>query len=302
MELLTKPVLLIINPGSRRAARLRAQAESAFARAGVACDPVLTERPGHAAQLAAERATHYRAIFALGGDGTAMEVVGALAYSGMPVGVLPGGTGNLVARALHVPLSVRAAVPALLSGDVATLDLGVLGNGRRFAFSAGVGVDARMIAETPPAWKRRFGIPAYALIAARAVLRRRPFVVRADVDGVVVEREATAVIIANFGSVLNDLITLGPGIRQDDGRLDLCIFSPRTAPDAVRLVWRLYQGRFDDDRRLLYRSGHSFRLSCDPPQVLQADGEVLGSTPFEASVEPLAATVLLPRRAHRRTS
>jgi diacylglycerol kinase (ATP) len=232
-----------------------------------------------------------------------MEVIGSLAHTGTPVGVLPGGTGNLVARALGVPLSVRTAVPALLAGEVASVDLGVLRTGRRFAFSAGVGVDARMIAETPPGFKRRFGVPAYAIYAARAILWRRPFLVRAVIDGETVERQATAVMLANFGTVLSDLIALGPGIKEDDGALDLCVFSPRGLRDALRLVWRLYRKRFDDDRCLLYRRGRHFQVTCEPAQVLQADGEVLGTTPFEARVEPLAARLLLPpRRGGRRIS
>jgi diacylglycerol kinase (ATP) len=228
-----------------------------------------------------------------------MEVIGSLAHTGIPVGVLPGGTGNLVARALGVPLSVRAAVPALLAGEVASVDLGILRSGRRFAFSAGVGVDARMIAETPPGFKRRFGVPAYALYAARAILWRHPFIVRAVVDGETIERQATAVMLANFGTVLSDLIALGPGIKEDDGALDLCVFSPRGLADALRLVWRLHRKRFEDDRCLLYRRGRHFHVSCEPAQVLQADGEVLGHTPFEAQVEPLAARLLLPPRRRR---
>jgi YegS/Rv2252/BmrU family lipid kinase len=298
VELLTGPVLLITNPAARRAARALNAALAAFRAAGVPCDALATEWPGHAAELAAAHGARYRAVFTLGGDGTAMEVVGALAHSGIPVGILPGGTGNLVARSLGIPLDVRRAVPRLLEGvdRPAVIDLGILDSGRRFAFSAGVGVDARMIAETPAAAKRRFGVAAYALTAARAALERRPFTVRASVDDGVVERSAAAVMIVNVGSVLNDLIFLGPGIRADDGLLDLCLFSPASTGDTMAIAWRMFRKHFGTERGglMTYRPGRTFRVECDPPQLYQADGEVLGTTPFEARVDPAAATVLLP--------
>ena len=296
MELLRDPVLLIANPAARRGARLHDAALAAFRAAGVRCDAVLTERPGHGAELAARLATGYRAVFVLGGDGTAVEIVGALAHTGMPVGILAAGTGNLVARSLGVPLRIERAVPLLLAGDEAAVDLGVLHTGRRFAFSAGVGIDARMIQETPPALKQAFGATAYTWCAARASLSRRVFAARAEVDGHVIEREAVAVMVANFGTVLKSLLTLGPGIKQDDGALDLCIFSPASAYDAVRFTWRMLRQDFRAHPGLLYRAGRTFRVECTPPQVAQADGEILGMTPFTARVEPLAARLLLPRR------
>jgi diacylglycerol kinase family enzyme len=294
VELLNGPVLLVTNPAARRAAALLPAVQRAFAEAGVRCDVAPTGRPGHAAELAAEGAGDYRAIFVLGGDGTVMEVLGALAHSEIPVGILSGGTGNLVARSLGIPLNVARAVRLLLRGRAARMDLGVTASNRHFAFSVGAGVDARMIAETSAGGKRAFGPAAYALTAIRCALAPRTFHVRAVVDGEVVEREAAAVMVANLGGVLNDLITLGPGIRSDDGQLDLCIFSPRGGAQAVALGWRLLTKQFEGHPALLYRSGREFHIECDPPQIYQADGELLGDTPFEARVEAGAATVLTP--------
>lgn len=289
-------VLLVTNPASRSGARAHAAAVAAFGESGVRCDAVLTERAGHGAAMAAERHEHYDAVFTLGGDGTAMEVVGALAGTRRRVGILPGGTGNLVARTLGVPLSVARAVPALLRGRAADVDLGRLGGGQCFAFAAGVGVDARMIDETPAALKRRLGVSAYALYAARAVLGREEFGVRVTVDGAVIERRASAVMIVNFGAVLNDLLWLGPGITEDDGHLDLCVFSPRHLGDAVRIMWRLLRKDFREDPCVLYRAGRCFVVETVPPRPAQADGELLGPTPFTVQVEPRAARLLVPRR------
>jgi diacylglycerol kinase family enzyme len=152
-----------------------------------------------------------------------------------------------------------------------------------------------MIAETNPAAKRRLGIGAYAFTAGRAALQCRTFHVRATVDDQVIEREVAAVMVANFGGVLNDLLVLGPGIRGDDGVLDLCLFSPAHAGQVVALTWRLFRRRFDAHPAVVYQPGRVFRIECDPPQPYQADGEMLGQTPFEVRAEPGAATLLLPR-------
>ena len=268
---------------------------AAFRSSGAECDVFVTERPGHAAAAIRAISDGYDAVFTLGGDGTAMEVIGALAGIARPVGVLAGGTGNLIARTLGVPLNVRRAVPRLLDGMEARVDLGLLSTGRRFAFAAGVGIDATMIEQTPRWLKHRIGVWAYVLMAASAVLRRERFQVRATVDGVVHEREASSVMIANFGAVLDDLFTLGPAICQDDGRLDLCVFSPRTLRDTVRVAWRLMRKDFRSDPCMLHVSGTRFRVETTPPRAAQADGEMIGDTPFEARVEPHAATLLLPR-------
>jgi YegS/Rv2252/BmrU family lipid kinase len=299
LGVLSKRVLLIANPASRRGARLIDVACQAVRATGAECEVVRTERSGHAGELAAAHARDYDVVLALGGDGTAMEVAGALAWSGIPIGVLAGGTGNLLARALGIPLDVRRAVPALLNGDIRQIDLGVV-MGHRFAVAAGVGIDAAMVAETPVWMKRRLGVLAYTLIATRAALRavifRRFFLARVEVDGELVERPAAAVLFANFGAILDDRISFGPGIVVDDGVLDCCIFSPRHLGDALRIMWRVTRRDFRPDRSILYKKGRRFRIETEPALPLQADGELLGSTPAEVTVEPLAAHLLVPRR------
>ncbi len=293
------PVLLIVNPASRRGAGRRPAALDQFAQLGIACEALNTTAAGHASQIAIERSPDFDAVFTLGGDGTAMEVVGALAGSGQRMGILPGGTGNLVARTLGIPLHVRQAVTSLVAGAEAHIDLGLLGDGRRFGFMAGIGVDAEMIARTPLRWKRRIGVLAYVLTAGRALLRPDTFLVRATVDGRLHERQASSVMVANFGAVLDDLITLGPGIREDDGLLDLCIFSPANAWQAVSTFWRMARRDFRPAPYLLWVQGMKFHIETDPPRVAQADGELLGMSPLDVTVEPRAARLLVPHTAGR---
>jgi diacylglycerol kinase (ATP) len=299
VAILIRRVLLIANPASRRGRHLADAAMAAFQAAHVECDAELTTHAGHGADLAAERSPRYDAVFVLGGDGTVMEIAGALAGTGRPIGILAGGTGNLVARALGIPLSIRKAIPVLLEGHELLIDLGRLDSGRHFAIAAGVGIDAAMVAETPGWLKRRLGVLAYTIMGTRAtlraVLRRDFFQARLTVDGTVFERRAAAVLVANFGAVLGDRITLGPDIRTDDGLLDACIFSPSSVGDAFRIMWRLLRADFRSDPCLLYQAGRTMRVETTPSLPAQADGELLGMTPFSVHVKPFAARLLVPR-------
>jgi diacylglycerol kinase (ATP) len=299
LVVLTPRVLLIANPASRRGAQLEGAAVRAFRAAGATCDVCRTERTGHAGEIAGARCRDYDMVFTLGGDGTAMEVAGAMARTAIPIGVLAGGTGNLLGRALGIPRSVSRAVPVLLDGTIRRIDLGVV-LGHRFAVAAGVGIDAAMVRETPRWMKRRLGVLAYTIIATKAALRavvlRRFFDVRVEVDGEVIERRAAAVLFANFGAILEDRIAFGPDIASDDGVLDCCIFSPTHLGDALRIMWRVTRRDFRPDPSILYKKGTRFRLTTSPAQQIQADGELLGLTPADVTVEPLAAHLLVPRR------
>jgi diacylglycerol kinase family enzyme len=156
-----------------------------------------------------------------------------------------------------------------------------------------------MVRDTPSWMKRRLGVLAYAITATRAalgaVIRRDFFRVRLTVDGTVYDRVAAAAMVANFGAILHDRITFGPDIQSDDGVLDACVYSPRSLRDALRIMWRLLRRDFTSDECILYRSGRHIRLDTDPPHEVQADGELVGETPIEVEVVPLAALFLVPR-------
>jgi diacylglycerol kinase (ATP) len=295
---LIRSVLMIANPASRRGAGAIRSATRTFASLGLPCDVVVTAHRGHATEILTAirtaRGHDYDAIFTLGGDGTAVEVISALSPGGPPVGVLPGGTGNLLARALGIPLSVPRAIRALVHGDEAMVDMGRLGDGTRFVIGAGVGIDASMIAGTSPAWKRRAGVMAYVVAGSAHVLRRRRFVATVTVDGETVTRQAAVVLVANFGVLLNGLVTLGAGIRRDDGKLDVCIFDPVTTIDIARVTYKLLFRDFRPDRAMTYIRGERIVVQTEPALPAQADGELIGSTPFTAVVEPLAARLLVP--------
>lgn len=289
-------VLLIVNPAARSASRARAKAEREFADQRVACDVALTDAAGHATRIARERGHAYDAVFTLGGDGTAMEAITALAEVGPPVGVLPGGTGNVLVRSLGIPLRVRKAVRALLAAHEARIDLGRLGDGRHFAIGVGVGLDEAMIAGASPLMKKRIGVWAYVWSAVKAGLRLERFTIRLTVDGQLYERTGSSVLIANLGEVLGGLIKFGRGILHDDGVLHACVYSPANVAQAIQVFAAMLRGTADEHPCALCVSGKHFVLETDPPRRAQADGELIDLTPIEITVRPRAARLLVPRR------
>ncbi|HRN54583.1 MAG TPA: YegS/Rv2252/BmrU family lipid kinase [Gemmatimonadaceae bacterium] len=288
--------LLIVNPAARGGRSAEATALRACAAAGLAPRLHRTTAAGDAARIAAAEALD-DAVLVLGGDGTVMEVVGALVGRGNAVGILPGGTGNQLARHLGIPLDVARAVPAVAQAEVATMDLGRFGDGRYFSLTAGFGLDAAMIAGATPAAKRRFGVGAYVWSAARALPTMRSFRVRATVDGESLEAEVALAMVANVGAVMDGRFGLGPGISPADGALDLCLYSARGFADGLGLAWRMARRDFRADPRMTFRRGRAIRLEALADVPAQADGELLRTPILETAVLPAAARFRAPRPA-----
>jgi YegS/Rv2252/BmrU family lipid kinase len=285
--------LLIVNPAARGGRSAEVEALTAFGEIGVAVDVRRTTRAGDAALFASQHQGS-EPVYTLGGDGTVMEAVGALIGRDVPVGILPGGTGNQLARHFRIPLSVRRAVRALRGARVVPLDLGRLVDGPHFALTAGLGLDAALIAGATPASKRRFGVLAYVWSGANAVRVQKPFNVRVEADGQVFEREASLAMIANVGALLDGHFALGPGVTPDDGLLDLAIFSPRGALDGAHHAWRMVRRDFRADARMLFLRASHISVSAPDGVLAQADGELLKHSRIDATVVPGGARFLAP--------
>ena len=297
----TATALLIVNPASRNALNVVAEVHEALTAAGYSCQRVNTSGPGDATRLVREHAAFaepgFDAVFTLGGDGTAMEAASALCEMSdpPPLGVLPCGTANVLARSIGVPASALQAVKALSDAESITIDLGTIEGGPSFAIGLGVGLDASMIRGTSARLKRRIGYLAYAFAALRAGLRLERFRAVIDVDGTRHEVETSSVLVANFGRVLGGRICFGDQIIENDGMLDVALYSPRNLFDAARIFLRMLTGSVANDRCVRILRGRRIHLATVPPRPMQADGEMLGLTPVTVEVQPAAMRLLVPR-------
>jgi diacylglycerol kinase family enzyme len=234
-------------------------------------------------------------VVACGGDGTIALVADGLVGTGVPLGIVPVGTGNVLAWELGIPLDFRKAARLLVSPHrLASLDAMRI-SGRHYLLQAGVGVDSVVVRDTDPEAKRRFGRLAYVLTLAGKLLGHRSRRFSLLVDGKRVRVRAWQVAVANAGALGSPFLRWGRNIRYDDGRLDLVLVTVRGPLDYVRLAWRLALGQYGRDPALKYlRVGQQVTIVSDRPLPVQADGELVGTTPVQVRVVPKAIRVVVP--------
>jgi diacylglycerol kinase (ATP) len=294
--------LVVLNPaaGQGNPARLRRQLEAAFARRGAAFDVAETAAAGDAERFAREAAAGgYRAVVAVGGDGTVGEVLTGVAGSATPVAIVPRGTGNQVAHNLCIPRRVDAAVEVAVHGRPVPMDVGRLDDGRFFALAAGAGWDAEIISRATRERKDRWGFGAYVFAGVSIGMTPPTARFRVTADGRTLELDASLVLVANVGSFVAPYVPLAmrvaPSVSFRDGLLDVCIFAPGTPTGVAALLWRLGLGRYTGDPRMLFLQASDVLVESDPAMPTQVDGEVLAATPLRARSVPGGVRVLVPR-------
>lgn len=218
-------------------------------------------------------------VLSAGGDGTVMSVARGLAGTGVPLGVLPVGTGNVLARNLDLPLTLIEALEVALTGAERCIDLGIVNTDTRpaeaFTVMAGVGFDAAMVADAPSRLKAAVGWPAYVVSGVRH-LRDESMAVELRLDGAPpVTRWARSVIVGNVG-MLQAGLRLLPDARPDDGLLDVVVLSPRRLGDWARVVLRLALRRGTPDRDVERFQVRRVELRVPSPQPSEMDGETPG--------------------------
>jgi YegS/Rv2252/BmrU family lipid kinase len=285
---------VVIHPGKHDDVDgFRAVVRQAMSGLGWAEPLWLETRPGDTGERLAREAVRSGVdlVLASGGDGTITACVGGVAGSGVPLGVLPCGTGNLLARNLGLPLSLDEALAVALTGADRRLDVGAA-NGRPFVVMAGIGFDAEMLDGADERLKARVGWVAYALSGLRH-LRERPvrMVLRAD-GGPPQRRWASGVIVGNVGSLQGN-IRLLPDAVPDDGVLDVAVLAASGWTGWLRLA---------ADVLLRRRTGRVAQLTCreliadaSRARPWEVDGEVAGTTrQLRVTLEPGSLLVRVP--------
>jgi diacylglycerol kinase family enzyme len=238
-------------------------------------------------------------VVAVGGDGTVRGCAEGLAGTGVPLGIVPHGTANLLARTLRLPGQPKAALAVALDsggsdsrGTDRTIDVAVA-DGVPFTAMAGMGLDAAVVAATR--LKHRFGWLAYAMCgAAHLAVAPTSFSIRLD-DGAPVEREARSVVVGNSG-LLPGGFTLLPDARVDDGMLDVGVLAPHGPFGWTRLAARVLTRSHRQDRMLERFQARKVEITSCSPLMREVDGElVTAGHSLTVTVRPSALTVRMPR-------
>jgi diacylglycerol kinase family enzyme len=261
-------------------------------------------------------------VLAAGGDGTVRSVAEALVGTGVPLGILPSGTGNLLARNLDLPLSdVSRSVTIAFTGTTRDIDIGeariARGDGstdsHAFLVMAGVGIDAQIMANTNPALKRAVGWLAYVDAGLRAIPVSRPFRVRYRLQGHSEHSAHVSTVIVGNCGLLPGGIELLPGASVDDGLLDIAVLQPKGLVGWLQ-VWRRVSWqnralrRFSIGRQIIeanqrggagktitYLRSSGVTIGLDDPNAVELDGDDFGSgTAVAFSTRPRALAVRVP--------
>ncbi|WP_425482553.1 diacylglycerol/lipid kinase family protein [Agromyces salentinus] len=312
---------LIYNPVKLEADELRPVLEAAEAEAG--WEPSLwletTEEDPGAGQAAEALAEGADVVIAAGGDGTVRVVAEALRGSGVPLALLPSGTGNLLARNLDLTLDdAETSLRTALSGTDRPIDMALIeirgddGRTRRHAYlvMAGLGLDAKMLANTDDDLKAKAGWLAYVKAIGLALRDKNQLRLRYRLDGKGVRSmRAHTLMIGNCGSLPANILLL-PDAAVDDGEFDIVVLRPEGFIGWVQIMTKIFwengvlrrttagrrlMGLTKEVRALNYLKGRELVVSLSRAEQIQLDGDPFGEAKsFRTWVDPSSLLVRVP--------
>ncbi len=316
LRTLAGPVVAIVNPRASRLrlpdrrARILAEVD-AWVRGAVGRPAtIVTVRDGPSMDAAGLNAVRAGAglVVAIGGDGTVAALTAGLVDSGIPLAILPAGTGNVLAGALGIPDDPLRALRGLAHSTRRSIDLGeaILDDqaragsvGRVFSVAAGVGWEARVMDATARHHKRRLGRLAYWVAGLGLLGELAPVPYAIEIDGERLDMEATVALVANCGDLVPGLVRPRLPIVPDDGLLDVLVLRVGSIRGGIRgvldLLGRTELGGSPSGDAFRARA-RRIRIRARPDQPRQVDGDGCGPGPLEVIVRPAALDVLVPRR------
>lgn len=283
-----KRIHIIINPASGVREPILNTLNDVFRSFDVVWDVSLTHKSGDARRLAKEAiAAGVDVVAAYGGDGTLMEVANALAGGPIPLGILPGGTGNGLAKELHIPVQLAEAAALLCESRTKHgVDLGLV-NGHYSVLHTYIGLEESQ--QAPRDVKDRLKMMAYVVAIFKIIKEPRLARYQITIDGETSEVEGIMCLLTNaIGLGLKWNAT--SHIRPDDGLLDVLVFKK----DILSIASELLEEWREPGHLFQAGQGREIIVRADPVQPVRVDGELIGETPVTAVVVPKALPVIVP--------
>jgi diacylglycerol kinase (ATP) len=288
---------VVLNPvaGNNAGESVLASLKTHFIPAGIEYEVHETtkqDKPGDIVRARLEK-DGFDFVVAAGGDGTASQVIDGLVGGTVPLGIIPVGTGNLLARDLGLPMEIDEAVSLIAGTHVLRKIDAMRINQRVCVLNASLGISAKVVSDTTSRSKNRFGFLAYVWGAVRNLfsLRRRNITV--EVDGTAFHYRAVEAAVFNCGILAKTLYPRGPDIRIDDGHVDVWVVSNKTVLDYPLYLLRMIQESPSRHLSHFINSRKSVRIHSSIPLPVQADGDIIGTTPVDLEVLPGAVSVFV---------
>ena len=285
--------LVLVNPsaGGGRVRDLLPRLEGALRDNGIPHRLVMTTSLEHGIDEAREAAAGGEVPVVMSGDGLIGQVGGALAGTGVPIGVIPGGRGNDFARVLGIPTEIPGAVALIANGATRRVDVGEV-NGRRFLGIASCGFDSDVnrIANETRVIK---GDLVYLYAVLRGLAAWKPARFEVTLDGI--RREFTGYSVAAANSrAYGGGMYLAPDAELDDGRLDVVTTSDVSKLRCLANLPKVFTGRHVENEEVTVARASEVEITADRPFAVYADGDHLADLPARIRLLPRALDVIAP--------
>lgn len=279
-------ISFIVNPEACRGKALHRwkRFSALLKKEGLRYGEYYTSRPQEAEEIARRIGPGSEMVYAVGGDGTLLEVANGLRGFKIPLGLIPFGTGNDLGRCLGVPRDFEGILQMVKNPRLRKIDAGAL-NGRVFCNVVGIGFDGEVALSADNILKGMGGTPAYLLGILKALYTYRAPLMEIDIDGKIIEKRTLLVAVGN-GQYYGGGLKVLPQAEQDNGLLEICIIDTLWIGKLFYLLPGVYSGKHINKKEVQILRGRKVKIETDAPVVVQADGEIITSTPVELEILP----------------
>ncbi|WP_084639634.1 lipid kinase [Geitlerinema sp. PCC 9228] len=293
-----KRALLLINPNSRQGRKNRSAAVKHLEAVGIECVQAHPQHPSEFADTICQYRDRVDAVIIGGGDGTLNAAAEGLVETQLPLGILPLGTANDLARTLGIPTTLPLACQAIATGKRHRIDLGCV-NGKYFFNVASIGLSVRITQRLTKAAKKRWGVFAYAVAAIQAIWQARPFSALIEHNQTFIPVKTIQIAIGN-GRYYGGGMTVAHDATIDDQRLDLYSLEMKRWWQLLVLLPAFWSGRYDTRLGVRTLEGQEISIHTRSPFPINTDGEITSYTPAHFRLHPQAISVYIPANPPRR--
>lgn len=291
---MSRKVLLLINPKARQGNIAWDQARESLTELGL--DPITPalDSPKQFSALIRHYQDQVDGVVIGGGDGSVNAALPGVLDTHLPVGVLPLGTANNLARTLELPQTIPEACQVIAAGHRRSIDLGWV-NGQYFLNVAGIGLSTRVNQQVEHRLKRRWGVIAYGLTALKLILKYRRVRAQIQCNGELIHVKTYQITVCN-GRYYGSGLTVAADATIDDQRLDLCSLEIQSLWQIFLLPFALIRGEYAAGQGIRTLHSEEITIYTRHPYPIDTDGEITTQTPATFRVIPNAITVFVPKK------
>lgn len=276
-------ITAILNPRTRRN---KALIKKKLLKAFPDIEILETNGPGDATRFA--KNSKSKIIIAIGGDGTVNEVINGMIGKKALLGIIRGGTSNMLANAYDIPSDISKAIKLIKFKRRKKIDVGKI-NGRYFIIAAGIGIDAEMYNNVEPDIKKFFGEVAYPISLLKTIFKYEPKELEIQINNH--KKKGYYILFCNIGK-LTKLFKILPEAKEDDGYLDVLVFTKKDIVAQFKYLYGIVAQQRKQFKDIIHFKAKKIRVKSTDPVLIHADAELIGKTPVTVEIEEGALEII----------